>query len=464
MSYCGWLKDKACKPPVKRGARSLRRVSAWIGLSLGALVLAVAVFSFGFRGAILNRYGKEKVERAFAEAYPGCSLRIDALDYVVGANRMVAQSVVLSATNAALKAGRISLTGVPWGRLIWGTAGLSEVLAEASLEATNIEVELPKAQFQLRCARLRARAPSSELIAEGIEFKPSMGDEELFAGKGFRTTAYHALIPECRVLGLAYADLLQGKSYTARSVHLERPSLAILVNCDKPAPPVAASPLMAHEALAQIRQPLRVDSLTLANGRLTYSEREVLGAHPAVLTFGAVSMSLAGIANRGGATAALSLKAQGNLMDAGTMTVQMVIPVTPPDFSLHYSGSLSAMDLTCLDAFLDIAEHTRIKSGRVQQAKFDIAVVAGQASGRVGATYSDLGIALLDKETGSANGVGNRFASLLANLLKIRKSNAPSVSGSMKEGMVDYTRKPDDTFVQFLWFSLRSGLLDVITH
>ena len=46
-------------------------------------------------------------------------------------------------------------------------------------------------------------------------------------------------------------------------------------------------------------------------------------------------------------------------------------------------------------------------------------MTAGQARGRVRASYKDLDIALLDKQTGSANGLDNRIASFLANLLKI---------------------------------------------
>jgi len=176
------------------------------------------------------------------------------------------------------------------------------------------------------------------------------------------------------------------------------------------------------------------------------------------------SMSAEGIANRAKATAAILLQAQGDLMDAGTLKVRMTIPVTSPDFSLHYSGSLSAMDLTRLDAFLDIAEHTRIKSGSANEAAFEIDVTAGQARGRVRAIYGNLEIAVLDKQAGTEKGFDNRVASFLANLLKIRNSNAPDASGSMKEGEVNYTRRPEEEFLQFAWFALRSGVLDVISH
>jgi len=151
-------------------------------------------------------------------------------------------------------------------------------------------------------------------------------------------------------------------------------------------------------------------------------------------------------------------------MNAGTMKVGMTIPIQPPDFSLHYSGSLSAMDLTRLDAFLDIAERTRIKSGSAQEAAFEIDVTAGLARGHVRGIYSDLEIAVLDKQTDIEKGLDNRVASFLENLLKIRKSNAPDASGAMKEGEVNYTRRPEDEFLQFAWFALRTGVLDVISH
>jgi hypothetical protein len=146
------------------------------------------------------------------------------------------------------------------------------------------------------------------------------------------------------------------------------------------------------------------------------------------------------------------------------LKVVMSIPITPPSFALHYSGSLSAMDLTRLDAFLDIAEHTRIKSGTVKEAAFEIDVAAGQARGRVRAIYGNLEIAVLDKQSGTEKGLNNRVASFLANLLKIRSSNAPDASGSMKEGEVNYMRKPDEEFLQFAWFALRAGVLDIISH
>ncbi len=448
----------------KSTMQSLRRLSVYVAASVGALLLAIAILILMFGGMLLNGYGKQKIERAFAKAHPGCALRIGELDYSVGADRLVAKSVTLSATNMTLKAGRISLTGARWARLLRGTADLADVLAKASLDTTNLDVEFPQSHYGIRCARLRASVLDSDLIAEGTELRTLVGDEAFFAARAYRTTRFHLVVPECRVLGLAYAELLQGKSYRAKSVRFSQASFDALVNRDKPVDPFAKSPLMVHEALAAIRQPLQVDSLSITNGHLTYRERVVAGADPGLLTVAAVNISAAGIANRGEATAAIQVRGQGDLMNAGTMKVLMSIPITSSNFSLHYSGSLSAMDLTRLNAFLEIAERTRIKSGSAQDAAFEIDVTGGQARGRVRANCKDLEIAVLNKQTGSEKGLVNRAASFFENIVKIRNANAPDASGAMKEGEVNYTRQPDEEFQQFLWFALRTGVLDLISH
>ncbi len=91
-------------------------------------------------------------------------------------------------------------------------------------------------------------------------------------------------------------------------------------------------------------------------------------------------------------------------------------------------------------------------------------MTAGQARGRVRETYSDLEIAMLDKKTGNENGLGDRVTSFFANVLKIRNANTPEALGSSRQGEVNYRRRPNEEFQQFVWFALRSGVLDIISH
>ena len=195
------------------------------------------------------------------------------------------------------------------------------------------------------------------------------------------------------------------------------------------------------------------------NGLLKYCEQFESGSKPAFITFDNMQVMAEGIANHG---TVLVIHAQGNLANAGTMKVLMRIPVKSPEFSFHYSGSLSKMDLSPLNSMLEISDQMRIKTGVLQEAAFDVNVVSGRASGTLRGVYNDLTLASIDKHTGSEKGFSNGFISFIANNFKIRKTNVPDKSGSMKIGEVKYIRQPDDPFIQFAWFALRTAVRDVV--
>lgn len=448
----------------KRRRFSRRRLARYVGISLGVVMITLTICIVSFGGAILNGYGKTRIERAYSKANPGSELQIGGLDYAVGANRLVARSVTLTTTNMTLDLGQMTLTGIPWGRILLGKRAWAAILAQANLDLINLSVEFHEAQYGLRCARLQASVPASELTAQEIRLEPLVEDEAFFAAHEFRATRFQVVLPECRVSGLEYGELIEGTAYRALSVHFTDPFFEAMINRDKEPPPRSQSPPMAHEALAAIEKPLRVEFLSATNGLVAYAERPIPGVEPGVLTFGKVSLAIENLSNRGSAGDSIEINGRGDLMDAATLQVHVSIPVSPPDFALRYSGSLAEMDLPRLNSFLEPVEMLRINSGNAQSAEFEIEVREGQARGRVRAVYDDLDISLLDEDTGSGQGLRKRFVSFLANLLKVQKSNQPDQMGEMRVGDVAYTRSADDQFLEFLWVALRSGVLDVISH
>jgi hypothetical protein len=93
---------------------------------------------------------------------------------------------------------------------------------------------------------------------------------------------------------------------------------------------------------------------------------------------------------------------------------------------------------------------------------FDLNISAGSARGTVRAAYKDLKIVAIDERTGSESGIGNTIVSFISNNFKLRTTNLPDEHGSMKIGKVRYTRAPGDAFFAFAWFSLRSGIGDIV--
>lgn len=447
----------------KRGV-SARRLLAYAAATLAATIIVAVLSLVLFRNVLLNQFGKEKAERAFAQAHPGSVLKIGSLHYTFRPNRLAAETVLLHTTNATLEVEKVQLTGVRWPGLLLGNSRLEEALSGMRLDATNAHLQFAGKQYWLQAERVRASVPGREFLIAGAELRPALGEQAFFAASEFRRTLFRVTLPEGTVSGLDYPGMLSGTALRADSVVLGRPTLHASVNRHKPARPTTKPPLMVHEALAAISLPLEIGKLSISNADLVYQEQALENGSPGVLTFGNLNLSATGIANNAGPAHAIHVSGQGDLMKAGTLKINMSIPVDPPDFSLEYSGSLGPMDLTLLNDFIDPAERTRVKSGYAQEARFVIQVTDGQARGQVRAVYRDLEIAVLDEETRSEKGLINRISTFLANVFKIQNSKTRDESGATEAGVVDYARTADDNFLKFIWVALRTGVLDAISH
>ncbi len=437
------------------------KIAKYVGIPVGAIVLVCVLALLLFSDPLVNRFIKPRITEAFVEAHPEYSLRIAGMHYSFFTNRFGFDSVALGAADRTFSSrmGAFSVSGISWMHLLWGGSLAPDDFANATVDAQDIVLNLTQSHYELLCERVRMSMPHSDIVVEALKFHPSGDDERFFAGGKFRTNRLRIGVPHARVAGLASIEELLGKIYRARSVQIHDASLDILLNKDKPDSRDTSGPLMPHEILASIKGILQVDSLRVTNGRFQYGERFAVGSKPAVVTFDRLQGSAEGITNQGGPGASLVIQSQARFVKAGTIKLLMTIPVATRECTFRYSGSLSGMDLSALNSFLEISDNMRIKAGVLQEATFEVNVVSGRASGTVSGIYRDLTLAAINKQTGSEKGLMDRITSFIGNKFTIRRNNVP---GSMKIGQIKYVRVPDDPFFQYEWFALRTGVRDVL--
>lgn len=423
-----------------------------------ALVVLLAVAGHFSLDALLTRFLRPKLEQIFVAHFPGASLHLGALHYDVWADRLECDSVAMRRRDGApVSAGAIAATGLHWGRLLVRPSTPAEIFRSAALDVADVSTVLPDGEYRVQCGHLHLSVPDATGTAQALALQPIVSDETFFSASQFRRVRFRVAVAACSLRGVDFAALLNGEAYRAQSLVVTGAVIESLVNHDKPRRPLPILP-MPHEALAAIAKPFRLDRLTLNDGRIEFAARRSIGAEPGVLTFTAVRIRAQEIANAPAGGRAIALTAEGRLMDAGTLAVQARIPVAPATLAFHYTGSLSAMELTRLDAYMEGSGRVRIRSGSVSEARFDIDVEAGHARGVVRGEYRELVVTVVNGETGSEKGVVNRVETVLANALKVRNANLPG-----KVGKVDYVRRPEDAFLPFAWFALRTGLLDLVS-
>lgn len=434
----------------------------YVLLLVGAIVLISALVFLSYPDFFVNTFLKGRITSAFQGAYPAYAMHIGGMHYSIAENRLGFDSVTLKARDSTFSCtiASYSASGVGWLQLLWARGLVPNGFAGTVLDAQGIVANFPMAQYELRFERLSVSMPDSELVMEGMKLRPSGDEEQFFAGSKFRQTRFRLDLPHARVTGMAGLELLQGKNYRARSAHIHDAALDVLINKDMPAANDTSRPRMPNEILSLIDETIAVDSVNLWNASLKYGERFAAASAPGVITLDSMQVSVTGIANHGTGKSAV-IRANGQFMKSADMTLLLEIPLSSPEFSFRYSGSVGKMDLRALNSFIESAEQVRIKAGFLHGATFDIHVAAGRASGNVRAVYKDLTLAAINKHTRSDKGVFDRIASFVANTFKIRGTNLPDTSGSMKVGIVKYTRQRDDPFFGFVWFALRSGVGDI---
>jgi hypothetical protein len=327
------------------------------------------------------------------------------------------------------------------------------------VDVHSLVVKFPQSQYELLCEQLHVSAADSKLLAESFSFRPLAGDEDFFRGSKFRRTRISLTAPKISLSGLGCLDLLQQKKYIVRSVEIHEAVLDLLVNKDMPDSRDTTGLLMLNEILTMIQPTLKVDKITMTNGLLTYGERFAIGAKPGEARFDKMEVLAEGIANHDQSGTPLVINAQARFANAGTMKLVITIPVVSRDLSFKYSGSLTGMELSPLNSFLEISDHMRIKSGVLQEATYEVNVVSGRASGTIRGVYTNLTLASISKKTGSEKGIMERITTFIGKTFTIRQDN---VGGAMKIGRIDYERVRDDPFFQYMWFAIRVGVRDVV--
>jgi len=412
----------------------------------------------------LNNFLKNQIIDSFAKAHPEYSLKINDVNLNILKNRAECNSISLTKIDSTFscRIGAFSIDGIDWINLFLEKKISPKSISGATLDAKDISLYLNRLRYKILCGQLHLSVPDSEIQANTLEVRPLISDEPFFTESKFRNARYSLIIPKLSVNGIVLQGLFNGNKYCVRSIKTQDASIDILVNMDKSFDTKSPNPLMPNVVLSSIIDTIRVDSLQVMNSRLNYCERYAVNAKAASITFDRIQFFTEGIVNHTGRPDTIAIHAQANFMNSSTMKLLMLIPLGSPQSSFSFAGSLDKMEANSLNKFLEIAEHQRIKSGIVQSAAYNINVNSGQATGNVHAEYDNLSVAVLNKNTESESGLIERISSFYAKEFIIKRSNMPDKSGDERTGVVKYTRKPDEPFIQFVWFALRSGVLNLI--
>lgn len=318
---------------------------------------------------------------------------------------------------------------------------------------------------RMHAVELRGAAASVEgdsVRVDSVRLRP-LPDEDGFVRRlEYRADRVQLAAGPVRARGLDVRGLVRGERLRARRVDVGSPAIAVHSDKRLPVRSGQPPPVMPPERLRDAGLPVTIDTVRVRDGRVAYSERTEAAERPGRVSFEKIDATVLRLTNdsaRAREEGPALMRVTARIFGAALLRAEFEVPVLSPDLDFTFAGELGEMDLRSLNDMLEPVDGLRVEDGRLERLSFEGRVRSGRAIGAVRGRYRELAVVKVDPESGDQD-LPDMVESALLDA-EIENANPSAAGGEPRIGRIDHRRSPDDPFFQFLWESLRSGLLEL---
>ncbi len=436
-----------------------------IAFALFLLILAgIAAAIIRSPDYIVNNYVKEGLERRYAEQHPGVVLHIDSVHCDILGRTLEFNGLQYgnADTSIRLSVASGSINSIDWLRLsgIWQSS--ENVALRTHIRMQDVRASFRSNDYIASCDSVHLDLEDSSVHVANMAYMPRLEDPEFFRAQLTRACRYKVLIPRLDLQGIHVAKLLDGKGLLASSLDIKAQSFDVRLHKYKAEASSKVATNMPATQLAALPYLLHIDSLRMSLTQLIYAECSTPTSTPAQVHFDRLSGTVLGLHNDGDTNHSIQIDAQAYIMDQGLMKVKIDLSAAPTAFAYTLDGSLGPMKLTLLNQFVRESEHRKISDGTFLGAHYRTSTANGRTRGAIDLRYRDLYITILDPKTGTTDHLGDRVKTFLGNLFGVRDDNESKKRSDREPGTINYRINPQDSFVQNIWYSLRSGIAKTV--
>lgn len=252
---------------------------------------------------------------------------------------------------------------------------------------------------------------------------------------------------------------LRGGRVEMNQIVLDHPKLDLYV--DRMGMPVVhARPAvrMPHEVLLASRRRIRIDTVRVVDGDITFSERSRTGVRPGIFRFADLDATIEHVNNH--ATQREEpcvIDVRTRLADSGPLHATFKYDLSSPTLRMSYHAVIGKMDGLSLNDLLVNLNGIRIQEGTIDATTVDIKVDGDMAAGTMKLLYHGLKFEVVDKDS-HEQGVRDHMATWMQNWQthseNPRNDDEPAIVVTLQR-----KREPYISLVKFVWETVREGVL-----
>lgn len=300
-------------------------------------------------------------------------------------------------------------------------------------------------------------AGSNTLVLDSLSVHPNYDDYQFTSRYNYETDRIQTAISNISVHDFNLGEFLGSGDF--RSIFLEVGELDMKIFRDKRKEFRHDYKPLLQEIISSYPGILRIDSISLSNGRITYKEHAENAYEAGYVSFYKVVAKIYNITNDPGykpENHTFKMNSNGLLMGYGLISISLEGNLFDNNNVFSLTGTLSAMEANELNPILENNAFISVKTGKIDKMSFSFTANSSRSDGRMTLLYHNLDIAVINKTTNEETAIKERVISLIANIM-IMNSN-PLPGKDTREGIIDFERDTEKSFFNYSFKSVLSGV------
>lgn len=316
----------------------------------------------------------------------------------------------------------------------------------------------PDSTTRIMVAGLIADFPDSTLRLLRVRHEPEIPEDQWVRRVRVRRDRVRFEADSLRGRGVAYRALLATGDIDIRALEVAGARLDVLTDrrIPKGLPRRHRTP---QQVAADSASAVAIDTLVVRGGSITYRERKPGAERPGRASFEGVRGRVLHLhlPSRG---KPLHMEAEARVMGEGRLVAEAEVPLDAADFRYRLSATLGGMPVRPFNRFLSSNEAFEFENGQIDSVTIEQTTRRGVATTVITPRYHDLSVNPTGEGGGPVGSVGRALKKFVANAFVVRGRNPGEDGKNLRTVRTVRRYDPTKTWVQFLWLSVRDGLME----
>ncbi len=329
--------------------------------------------------------------------------------------------------------------------------------SELEIRLQKQEFNLPGGLYVLNFENLLYSFGDEHISIDGLNYKPRLSNAEVMSTFTYSGEVYEIAIKNISISGFNVDPLIHSGVLYIDQIAID--SMTTLIAKDKSKPfNENKRALLPVQGLKKTHQPLQINSISITNSYLNYSEQEKIPKDLLDIDMSDINASINNISSLKDSISIdkdLTIDFKAILISTPIETF-IKMPYNSADGRFYFSGNtLGTTKFTFFNSTVLPAIGVKLIGGRLDGINWDAVGNSTAMDGNFTMLYTDLEVELFKKDNST-----NKALSWIANSLV--KSSNPSKNGNTIVSTMHFERVPYKGIGNYLWKSIQSGIVNAL--